>query len=254
VFLSEEPEGRVRILTLCRPDKLNAWHKEMRGELAAALRRAEADSAVAAVLLTGAGEKAFCAGADIAEIAEHQSEEGIRTSLQEWRDFYTAILAFEKPLVVGLNGLAAGSGFQVALLGDMRIGHPGVRMGQVEINSGIPSVTGSLIMAQRLGAAKARELALSGRMIEADEASRLGLLDRIVPPQRVRAEAVASAVALGSQSAAAIRLTKQWFRQMEQPQIDAAFDFAESAQIAALREGDMAERTRRFLTRNRGSN
>jgi enoyl-CoA hydratase/carnithine racemase len=254
VFLLEESEERVRVLTLHRPEKLNAWHEEMRGELAAALRRAEADSAIVAVLLTGTGEKAFCAGADIAEIAESGSEESIRASLQGWRGFYAAILAFEKPLVVGLNGLAAGSGFQVALLADMRIGHPGVRMGQVEINSGIPSVTGSLIMAQRIGTARARELALSGRMIGAEEARRLGLLDKIVPQAEIRAEAMASALAFGSQSAAAVRLTKRWFRKMEQPAIDDAFDFAESAQIAALKEGDMAERTRQFLSRGRGRN
>lgn len=242
------------VLVLNRPEKLNAWHGEMRAELAAALHRAGSDPAVSAIVLTGTGEKAFCAGADIAEIAEHGSKESIRASLQEWRDFYSAILAFEKPLVVGLNGLAAGSGFQVALLADMRIGHPGVRMGQVEINSGIPSVTGSLIMARRIGIARAREMALSGRMLDAQEASRLDLIDRIVPQAEIRTEAVASALALGSQSAAAVRLTKRWFRQMEQPAIDGAFDFAESAQIAALTEGDMVERTRQFLTRKRGNN
>lgn len=246
-------EGPVLVLVLNRPEKLNAWHSSMRDELAAALQRADSDPAVSAVVLTGAGEKAFCAGADIGEIVEHGSEEGVRANLRGWRDFYAALRGFGKPLVAGLNGLAAGSGFQVAMLADMRIGYPGLQMGQVEIRSGIPSVTGSLLMAQRIGTARARELALSGRMVDAEEARGLGLLDKVVPQQQVRAEAVASALALGSQSAAAVRLTKQWFRQMEQSQIDAAFDFAESAQIVALREGDMAERTRQFMTRKKGA-
>jgi enoyl-CoA hydratase len=91
-------------------------------------------------------------------------------------------------------------------------------------------------------------------MIGAEEARRLGLLDKIVPQAEIRAEAMASALAFGSQSAAAVRLTKRWFCKMEQPAIDDAFDFAESAQIAALKEGDMAERTRQFLSRGRGRN
>lgn len=252
-FVSREREGGVLVLTLQRPEKLNAWHKPMRDELAAALRSAGDDRSVAAVVLTGAGDRAFCAGADIGELAERGTEAEVRAGLRTWRDFYAAIREFEKPLVVGLNGLAAGSGFQVALLADMRIGYPGVRMGQTEIKSGIPSITGSLIMAQRIGTARAREMALSARMINAEEAAGLGLLDKIVTQPQVRAEAIAAARALGSFSPTATGLTKRWFCQYEQAALDVAFDFAEAAQVTAFRDGDMAEGTRQFMARKKES-
>src|SRR5690606_34483065 len=102
---------------------------------------------VRAVVLTGKGDRAFCAGADMGELATLHSPEQIRQALDEWKTFYGRILGLRKPLVVALNGLAAGSGFQVALMGDVRVAHAGVTMGQTEIRSGIPSVTGSALMA-----------------------------------------------------------------------------------------------------------
>ncbi|MFT4068304.1 enoyl-CoA hydratase/isomerase family protein [Paraburkholderia sp.] len=252
-YISTDLRGDVLVITLQRSDKLNAWNLPMREQLSSALRAADADADIAAVVLTGAGEKSFCAGADIGEIARHALPSDVKNSLDSWRRFYASIRGFGKPLVAALNGLAVGSGFQIALLADFRVAHADVRIGQVEINSGIPSITGSLIMSLRIGTARARELSLSGRTLDSTEALALGLIDRVVPREQVLREAIDVAAMLGSKSSTAVRLTKEWFRRWEQSHIDAAFEFAEAAQIAALEHGEMSDRTRQFVNRKNGS-
>src|ERR1700754_89906 len=149
-FILTGIQDKVAVITLNRPEKLNAWNTEMRDEIIAALRTYDQDSAIAAIIMTGAGDRAFCAGQDLKE-AKHfdvaRSEEWMR----EWENYYDVLRSLSKPLIMALNGTAAGSAFQVALLGDIRVGHPGVRMGQPEINSGIASVTGPWIMREVLG-------------------------------------------------------------------------------------------------------
>ena len=118
----------------------------------------------------------------------------------------TACARSSKPLVIALNGLAAGSAFQVALLGDMRVGHPGVTMGQPEINSGIASVTGPWIMREMLGLARTVDLTLTGRMMAADECHAIGLINRLVPENEVRPAAMALAAELAEKPPVAMRL------------------------------------------------
>src|SRR5215472_15183850 len=121
--------GGIATVTLNKPWKLNAWDTPMRAQVAEVLRSWNADPRVLAVVMTGAGERAFSAGQDLDETDKFQS----------WRDFYNSIRDLDKPCLAALNGVAAGSAFQAAMLTDLRVGHPGVRMGQAEINSGIPS-------------------------------------------------------------------------------------------------------------------
>ena len=123
-----------------------------------------------AVIMTGAGERAFCAGQDLEETEKFQSGIEGANWFQSWRDFYNAIRDLDKPCLAALNGVAAGSAFQAVMLTDVRVGHPGVRMGQPEINAGIPSVTGPMLMLPRIGLARTMELTLTGRMMEAEEA------------------------------------------------------------------------------------
>ena len=129
------------------------------------------DPAVKAVIMTGAGERAFCAGQDLEETEKFQSGHEGANWFQSWRDFYNAIRDLDKPCLAALNGVAAGSAFQAVMLTDVRVGHPGVRMGQPEINAGIPSVTGPMLMLPRIGLARTMELTLTGRMMEAAEAA-----------------------------------------------------------------------------------
>ena len=250
-YLEIEAAGAVLVISIARPEKLNAWNRAMRAGIGELLSELNDQPEVRAVVLTGKGERAFCAGADMAEISDIHTPEQVKASLEEWRVFYDRILGFHKPLVVALNGLAAGSGFQVALMGDARVAHARVAMGQTEIKSGIPSITGSTLMARRLGTAVAAELALSGRMMPADEAARLGLVSRLVDAADVLNQAIELAQELGSRSAHAVRLTKQWFQQAERQALDEAFDFACRAQSSAIEQGEMARLVDAFVHKNR---
>src|SRR4030042_517657 len=132
----------------------------------------------------------------------------------EWRVVYGLLIGLSKPLVAALNGVAAGSGFQVALLTDVRVGHPGVKMGQPEINSGIASITGPWIMKEMLGLSRTIELALTGRMMDAEECYRIGLIHKLVPQEELLREALDMARLLASKPPVAMRLTKQRFREV----------------------------------------
>lgn len=236
----------VQVVELAKPARLNAWDAPMRSRIAELLEAAAARAEIRAVVLTGQGDRAFCAGADMQELSGHAGPEAIRAALLEWKRFYRAILTFRKPLVVALNGLAAGSAFQVALLADARVAHPGVTLGQTEIRWGIPSITGSAIMARRLGAALAAELALTGRMLDAAEAERHGLLSRVVPASEVLPAALGLARALGAHSPLAVAHTKRWFQEQELAEIERAFAFAQEAQADAIEHGDMSRRVAAF--------
>jgi len=245
-FVLTERRGPVALITLNRPAVLNAWHRPMREMLFDALAAAETDAAVGALVLTGAGERAFGAGQDLNETKTFDSDRA-EEWIHEWERLYDRIRSLTKPLVVALNGLAAGSAFQVALLGDFRIGHPGVTMGQPEINSGIASTLGPWIMGQMIGLARAIDLTLTGRMMDAEEAHRIGLINRLVPAGKVLEESLRLAADLAGKPAIAMRLTKQRFREAT----DAGFRDALAAGVKVQREsygsGEPAEMMQRFL-------
>src|SRR5215203_4389884 len=148
-----------------------------------------------------------------------------------------------------LNRLAAGSAFQVALLGDMRVGHPGVTMGQPEINSGIASVTGPWIMREMLGLARTVDLTLTGRMMAADECHAIGLINRLVPENEVRSAAMTLAAELAEKPPVAMRLNKARFREVT----EAGFRECIAAGIRNQREaygtGEPARMMQAFLAK-----
>jgi enoyl-CoA hydratase/carnithine racemase len=203
----------IATITLNRPERLNAWHAPMREEIIAALGRFDADPDVRALIMTGAGDRAFCAGQDLEE-AHGFDEARVELWIREWETFYSALRGLTKPLVMAINGVAAGSAFQVALLGDVRVGHPGIRMGQPEIDAGIASVTGPWIMREMLGMSRTVELTLTARLMEADECRAIGLLHHVVPAEQVLAKAREIAAALAAKPPVAMRLDKQRFREM----------------------------------------
>lgn len=212
---TERREG-IALVTLDRPEVMNAWDAAMRRRLAEELRASDRDASVRAVVLTGAGERAFGAGQDLRETRPAGGAE-IDAWIDDWAAFFGALRGLGKPVVAALNGVAAGSSFQAALMCDLRIGHPGVRMGQPELKNGIPSSLGPWILHACLGPAKAAELVMTGRLVPAEEAKALGLLDRIVPQADVVPEALALAAELGSRPATATRLTKERLRSLTEP-------------------------------------
>ena len=238
--------GAVGVLTLNKPEKLNAWDKEMRDDIVAALRTWDADDGVGAIVMTGAGERAFCAGQDFAEAHSFDAERA-EAWIREWETFYGTLRRLKKPIVVALNGTAAGSAFQVALLCDIRVGHAGVTMGQPEINAGIASITGPWIMKEALGMSRTVELTLTGRMMGADECERIGLIHHLVPREDVLARSLEIAGELAAKAPLAMRLDRAWFADMT----EAAFQHTIEAAIRAHREsygsGEPARKMEDFM-------
>ena len=224
-FINLRRVGAVEIITLNRPEVMNAWHMPMRNELLKALGVARKSRDVGAIVLTGTGKVAFCAGQDLDEARKFDPARA-KLWVEEWRILYEAVRRLDIPVVCALNGLAAGSAFQVALLTDYRIGHDKITMGQPEINSGIVSALGFWILREIVGLSRAIELILTGRMISAMECERFGLLHRIVPEDEVLSSAIDMAKKLAAKPPVAMRLNKQLMREATQPGFDKAFGVA----------------------------
>ncbi|MEH3023635.1 MAG: enoyl-CoA hydratase/isomerase family protein [Pseudomonas oryzihabitans] len=239
-------QGAVAVITLNRPAKLNAWTTPMRNEIIAALERFEADDAIRAIIMTGAGDRAFSAGQDLSEAHDFDGERAVAW-VGEWQRYYAALRGLSKPLVMALNGTAAGSAFQVALLGDIRVGHPGVRMGQPEINAGIASTTGPWIMNSMLGMSRTIELTLTGRLMEADECHRIGLIHHLVPAEQVFTKALEIAEALAAKPPVAMRLDKQRFREMTEAGFQDSIEAGTRIQREAYESGEPARMMEAFF-------
>jgi enoyl-CoA hydratase/carnithine racemase len=247
-FVLSERRGAVSIVTLNRPQVLNAWNAAMRDELTAALTAAEEDAAVRAIILTGAGDRAFGAGQDLNETKTFDADRA-EEWIGEWERLYDRIRSLSKPIIAALNGVAAGSAFQVALLCDFRVGHPGVTMGQPEINSGIASTTGPWIMRGIIGLARTIDLTLTGRMMDAEECYRIGVISRLVPQDKVMNESMALAELLASKPPVAMRLDRQRFREMTEAGFRDCLAAGVRIQREAYASGEPARMMEQFLAR-----
>ena len=250
-YLLTEIRGTTGLMTLNRPDRLNAWDRPMRDEMVSALERFDADAALGAIVMTGAGERAFSAGQDLAEAHDFdadRAEEWIR----EFEHYYDVVRSLTKPFVLALNGLAAGSAFQVALLADIRVAHRDVRMGQPEINSGIASITGPWIMREHLGLSRTVELALTGRLMDAAECYQLGLIHHVVPKDEVLPKALEIADDLSRKAPLAMRLNKAWLREMTEAGFRASIDAAIRAHRRSYDSGEPARKIDEFFAQRSG--
>lgn len=181
-FLRLERRDRVAFVVVNRPDKLNALNDRLIGELEAAMRQLCADEDVGGIVLTGAGEKAFVAGADIGELSQMSPLDGVRTS-RKGQDAFRFIESAPKPVVAAVNGFALGGGLELALACHLRVASESARFGLPEVKLGIiPGYGGTLRLPRLVGRGRALELILSGDMIDAREAYRIGLVNHVVPP------------------------------------------------------------------------
>jgi enoyl-CoA hydratase len=203
-----ERRGAVALLTINRPDKLNALNIKTRQEGARALEELQADESVRVVVITGAGDKSFIAGADIGEF------EG-RTALTQrdvmtGRSLFTAFDAFTKPVIAMINGFCLGGGCELAMACDLRIASEKARFGQPEINLGIiPGGGGTQRLTHLVGESKAMELILTGDMIDAQTAQQIGLVNRVVTHAELEAETMKLAEKLAEKSPIALRMAKE---------------------------------------------
>lgn len=192
-----EISDAVAVITLNRPKVLNALNAALLNELDAALDTLEANDAVRAVILTGAGEKAFAAGADIQELAALSGVEG-QALAERGQRIFRKFETLGKPVIAAINGFALGGGCELAMAASIRIAGETARLGQPEVKLGlIPGYGGSQRLPRLIGKGAALKLLLTGEMIPATEALRIGLVDEVVPASELlsRARAMASAVA-----------------------------------------------------------
>ncbi len=177
-----EIADRVLTVTISRPEKLNALNTEVMDELAAAFEAARDDDAIGGVILTGAGEKAFVAGADITTFRTF-TPVSARAFARRGQAILDAIETLGKPVIAAVNGFALGGGCEVALACTLRFASKNAKFGQPEVNLGlIPGYGGSQRLSRLVGKGRAFEILLTGDMISADEAYRIGLVNRVVEP------------------------------------------------------------------------
>jgi len=193
VSVTVDRDGAVAVLTLNRPDKLNALDHAMRSELAERAAEVQAETAVRAVVLTGAG-RAFCAGGDIAAMSARPDAVQARTWMRSANASTLALLAIEKPLIVAVNGVAAGVGFSITLTGDVRLAAEGARMIASFANVGlVPDGGGLWLLSRMVGLHRAKEMFLFAETLEAKQAQRLGLVREIHPAGELLPAAMAMA-------------------------------------------------------------
>jgi enoyl-CoA hydratase/carnithine racemase len=200
MILSEQ-HGRVGVLKFNRPDKLNALHPKMTAEMRDQIEAWNNDASIGAIVLTGEG-RAFCAGADISgwnrQIERREGAEGNgqreRPQPREREESLTEFFIRSKPVVVAINGPAIGAGLTITLPADVRIASPQSRLSMRFIRVGVlPELASTFILPHIVGMGNALELMLSGRIINGDEAARVGLVNRVVPAEKLLDDAIATA-------------------------------------------------------------
>jgi len=197
---------RIATVTINRPDKLNALNAQAKTELRDVFSSLKNDPAVDVVILTGSGEKAFVAGTDIRELTELNAETGKDFSARG-QDVFNLIENLGKPVIAAVNGYALGGGCELALACHIRIASENAKFGQPEVNLGIiPGYGGTQRLARLIGRGRAMEMILTGDQIDAREAYRIGLVNRIVPAADLMKEARALAERIASKAQIAIRM------------------------------------------------
>ncbi len=244
VIITENRSG-TRIITLNRPDVMNAISRSLRVGLTEAMRAAEADDAVRGVVLTGAG-RAFSAGQDIAETLSYGMSE-VRAWCDGMRDMYQSVRSLSKPCVVAWNGIAAGGGMQIGLCADLRITHADARIGQPEVKAGLASIVGSYMLGLYVGHGANLEMSLGGGLVSGTRAVEIGLANRLVDAEQLVPAALAAVDGLLAIPPTAFRLTKQRFRETTRAGFDAATAAGVRATFEAMATGEPQRVMRAFV-------
>lgn len=178
--------GEILTITINRPDKLNALNSTTISELSAALDEAQKEKAVRVIVLTGAGENAFVAGADIAEFAHYSVEEGKKLSADGHEQLFNKVANCSKPVIAAVNGYALGGGLELAMSAHIRIATTNAKLGLPEVSLGvIPGYGGTQRLTQLVGRGKALEMIMTAGMIKADQALMFGLVNSVVEPEHL---------------------------------------------------------------------
>lgn len=239
-----EVKGRVGMIRLNRPAKLNAWTAQMGEEIRDQIENWNADPGIGAIMITGEG-RAFCAGADIGGFADRARRNAQGDGEPRGRGGYsfTHFIRRSKPTVVAINGYAAGIGLTLALPCDVRIASDSARLSIRFIKMGlIPELGSTRLLAQIVGVGNAADMCLTGRFVEADEALRMGLVSQVVPGDQLLDAAMAKAEEIASNPTAAVMMIKELLaKNPTDPDLDAVMEREQMRDETARRMPDHHE-------------
>ncbi|MBV9109376.1 MAG: enoyl-CoA hydratase/isomerase family protein [Gemmatimonadetes bacterium] len=239
-------DGAVAILTIDRQEKRNALSSTVRSEIIAALDALRDDEEVRVLVITGAGDKAFIAGADIGEFAQrtHLEQRGAMSG----RTVFAEIAAFPKPVIAMINGFCLGGGCELAMACDIRVASDAAKLGQPEVNLGIiPGGGGTQRLPRIVGTGQAMRLVLSGEIIDAAEALRIGLVDLVHPAAQLREKTMEMARTIAAKSPVALRMAKAAVRAAEEMPLSAGDAYETELFITAFSSDDRREGVSAFL-------
>jgi enoyl-CoA hydratase/carnithine racemase len=242
----EKRDDFVAVVTLDRPEKLNALNADVRKRLQDALHDLDGDDAVRVVVIHGAGEKAFVAGADIGEFASRTPEE--QREVYAHRRVYEAVADFPKPIIVAIHGFCIGGGCELALACDVRVADRTARISQAEIRIGLmPGGGGTQRLARLVGRGWASIISLTGDFVEAEEAHRIGLVDVLVDEGRHVEHALELAARMARWSPVSLRLTKDAIRAAFEMPLSEGLVYEKERFLEAFASEDGREGVRAFM-------
>jgi enoyl-CoA hydratase len=249
-LLYKKKDG-IGIVTLNRPEALNALNSAVYTELYDVFEAMENDDEVRAVILTGSGEKAFAAGSDVVEM-QNMDTIAAQKFMATIRKASDRIYSLSKPTIAAINGYALGGGNELAMCCDLRICSEKARFGQPEINLGlIPGASGTQRLPRLIGVAKAKEMIFLGDMIDAATALNLGLVNKVVPPDKLMEEAMAWAAKLAAKSGPVLAMAKLAINTGIDTDIDSGLDIEALCDALCFATEDQKEGMKAFLEKRK---
>jgi enoyl-CoA hydratase len=244
-------EGQIGIITISRPQSLNALNRELLGELRQVFQEIEQDSKLRTFIVTGKGEKAFVSGADIHEldnVTPVQAYEFICFGQEVFN--YLEIMG--KPSIAAINGYALGGGLELAMACDLRIASANARFGQLEIRLGnIPGWGGTQRLPRLVGSAKAKELIFTGKMIDSSEAKEIGLVNQVVSQDQLMSTAMAVAADIAAKAPIALKMAKTAINQGIETDLSAGLRIEAQGVAICFSTSDQKEGVRAFLEKRK---
>lgn len=241
----------IGLITINRPDKLNALNRETLTELKMVLEKLRSDENIFVVIITGSGEKAFIAGADISEINKLNMLEGKKFA-EFGQSVFSLIEKFEKPVIAAVNGFALGGGCELALSCHIRYAGENAKFGQPEVNLGIiPGYGGTQRLTRLINSGRAAEMILTGDMIDANEALKIGLVNKVYPQSELQSSVFDIAVKIASKGQHAIRLALKAIKAVDEVTLQEGQNLEAALFALCCGTEDFKEGTKAFLEKRK---
>jgi len=247
-----ERQGAVTLITINRPKALNALNSQVLADMVAAFAAFEADPSQGCAVVTGTGERAFAAGGDIKEMAEKSASDFFNEDFfAKWTSH--VVESTRKPWIAAVNGFALGGGCELAMMADFIIASDNAKFGQPEIKLGVaPGMGGSQRLTRAIGKAKAMEMCLTGRMMNAAEAERSGLVSRVVPPADLLTDALRTAKTIAAMPPMAVKMNKELVNAAYETTLHQGLLFERRAFQILTASEDKAEGMKAFVEKRLG--